>query len=88
MSSNGLGNACNYMIFAGLVVGGAPFVSEHYVALVLGSLTAYAINYAGVRLLAFGRPRGAKALRATLCDPDPDPEDAGADLAGAAAFEG
>jgi putative flippase GtrA len=74
MSSNGLGNVCNYLIFAGLVLGGAPVVSQHYVALVIGSLAAYAINYAGVRLLAFGRPRGARALRASLCDPAGEPE--------------
>jgi putative flippase GtrA len=70
MSSNGLGNGCNYLIFAGLVVGGAPVASQHYVALTIGSLCAYAINYAGVRLLAFGRPRGARAMRSTLCEPD------------------
>jgi putative flippase GtrA len=70
MGSNGVGNACNYLIFAGLLVGGAPVVSQHYIAFLIGSLAAYAINYAGVRLLAFGRPRGRRTLRASLCDPD------------------
>ena len=66
MSSNGLGNACNYLIFAGLVVSHIPLVSGRYVALVIGSLSAYVINYAGVRLLAFGRPRSPAAA---VCDP-------------------
>ena len=66
MSSNGLGNLCNYLIFAGLVVSRTPVMSRHYVALAIGSLSAYLINYAGVRLLAFGRPRRPGA---SVCDP-------------------
>jgi putative flippase GtrA len=58
MSSNGVGNLCNYLIFAGLVTSRAPLASRHYVALAIGSASAYLINYAGVRLLAFGRPQG------------------------------
>jgi putative flippase GtrA len=69
MSSNGLGNLCNYLIFAGLVLSREPVVSRRYVALVIGSLSAYVINYAGVRLLAFGRPqRSAKGI----CPPEAD----------------
>ena len=74
MSSNGLGNVCNYLIFVGLVESRAPIVSQHYVALLIGSLTAYVINYAGVRLLAFGRPVRADTPRATFCDPDGEGE--------------
>jgi putative flippase GtrA len=66
MGSNGLGNLCNYLIFAGLVVSRTPVVSRHYVALAIGSLSAYVINYAGARLLAFGRPQGPGA---SVCDP-------------------
>jgi putative flippase GtrA len=66
MSSNGLGNVCNYLIFAGLVVSRAPLVSRHYVALVIGSVTAYVINYAGCRLLVFGR---AQDPGASVCAP-------------------
>ena len=73
MSSNGLGNACNFMLFVALVDSHAPVVSHRYVALLIGSLTAYLINYAGVRLLAFGRPRGARAMRKRLCDPGGEP---------------
>jgi putative flippase GtrA len=56
MSSNGVGNLCNYFIFAGLVLSRWPLVSRHGPALVIGSLTAYLINYAGCRLLVFGKP--------------------------------
>jgi putative flippase GtrA len=56
MSSNGLGNLINYLIFAGLVVSRWPYVSRHGAALVIGSLSAYLINYAGCRLLVFGKP--------------------------------
>jgi putative flippase GtrA len=73
MSSNGLGNVCNYLIFAGLVLSRAPMVSRHYGALVIGSVSAYVINYAGCRLLVFGRPQGPGA---SACPPAP--ADAGA----------
>ncbi|MDB5458731.1 MAG: hypothetical protein JWO72_472, partial [Caulobacteraceae bacterium] len=46
-----------------------------YVALLIGSLAAYVINYAGVRLLAFGRPRGRRSFRDRLCDPDAEAAD-------------
>jgi hypothetical protein len=48
------------------VVSGTPLVSRHYVALVIGSLSAYVINYAGCRLLVFGRAQGPGA---SVCAP-------------------
>jgi len=66
MSSNGLGNVCNYLIFASLVVSRAPLASRHYVALVIGSVSAYVINYMGCRLVVFGRAQGPGA---SVCAP-------------------
>jgi len=69
MSSNGLGNLCNYLIFAGLVVSRWPIVSRHGTALVIGSLTAYTINYAGCRLLVFGKPHARGRAPGAVCEP-------------------
>ena len=54
MAANGLGNLCNYWIFLTLVSSHWPVVDSPYVALIVGSITAYLINYAGTRLLVFG----------------------------------
>ena len=54
MAANGLGNLCNYWIFVTLVSSHWPVVANPFVALVVGSITAYLINYAGTRLLVFG----------------------------------
>lgn len=56
MVANGFGAACNYAIFVALVLSRLPLVSQHLVALAVGSGLALAINYTGTRLLAFGRP--------------------------------
>jgi putative flippase GtrA len=70
MSTNGLGNLCNYLIFSGLVLSGWPQVSRHGWALLIGSVCAYLINYLFVRLLVFGRPQtAAERQRAALCTP-------------------
>jgi len=71
MSTNGVGNLCNYLIFSGLVLSSLPVISRHGWALVIGSVTAYAINYLFVRLLVFGRPQtsGKDPRAAALCDP-------------------
>jgi putative flippase GtrA len=62
MSTNGIGNLFNYLIFAGLILTRWPFISRHGPALWCGSLCAYGINYAGARLLCFGRPKGRDAV--------------------------
>ena len=63
MASNGVGNVANYGVFVGLVASREPLVSQHYVALVIGGVLAWAINYCGARLWAFGPaiPRPARA---------------------------
>ncbi len=57
MGANGIGNLCNYLIFAALVASRWPGVSRHGPALWIGSAAAYGVNYLSVRLLVFGRPR-------------------------------
>jgi putative flippase GtrA len=56
MGSNGVGNLINYAVFAGLVASRLPEVSRNGWALVIGSLIAYAFNFACARLMVFGRP--------------------------------
>jgi putative flippase GtrA len=65
MSTNGVGNLCNYLIFAGLILTHWPFISKHGPALWCGSFCAYFINYAGARWLCFGKPqsRGADVCK-------------------------
>ena len=67
MGSNGVGNLINYLVFAGLVASRLPQVSRNGWALVIGSLIAYAFNFACARLMVFGRPpeRGVPPI----CDP-------------------
>ena len=69
MGTNGIGNLCNYLIFSGLVLSGWPVVSRHGWALLIGSVTAYAINYLFVRLLVFGRPQLRGLSKPVLCEP-------------------
>jgi len=62
MLSGGLGNLANYFIFVAFVSSRWPVISDHMVALAAGSLTAWMINYAGARLLVFGRAMTAVKL--------------------------
>lgn len=55
MLANGFGNLCNYWIFLTLVSTHWPVVANHYFALAAGSLSAWAINFAGTRLFVFRR---------------------------------
>jgi putative flippase GtrA len=60
MLTNGFGNFCNYWIFLTLgSLHGSP-VSRPFVALPISAFAAYLINYAGVRLVVFGRDRTAR----------------------------
>ena len=63
MTANGVGNFCNYWIFVALVSTHWRIVSDHLFALVVGSFSAYLINYGATRLLVFGKGR-TQALRA------------------------
>ena len=65
MLANGFGNFCNYWIFLTLVSLHWPVVSNHYAALAIGSLSAWAVNFAGTRLFVFRR------LKAPLETPRP-----------------
>jgi putative flippase GtrA len=61
MTTNGVGNLVNYLVFAGLVSSGLPFVSHNGWAVVIGSATAYVLNFLCARFMVFGAParRGA-----------------------------
>ena len=71
MSTNGVGNLFNYLIFSSLVLSGMPVISRHGWALLIGSVAAYAINYLFVRLLVFGKPQALREdpRAEALCDP-------------------
>ena len=77
MCANGFGNLCNYLIFLTLVSTHWSVVSAPMFALTMGSAAAGLINYAGTRLLVFGKGRGqaltvlAAQARARVCGPDP-----------------
>jgi putative flippase GtrA len=55
MLANGFGNFCNYWIFVTLVSLHWRLVSTPLFALSVGSACAWAINFAGTRLLVFRR---------------------------------
>jgi putative flippase GtrA len=55
MAATGLGNFCNYWIFLTLVSLHGRVVSIPIVALALGSVSAWMINYAAARLVVFRR---------------------------------
>ena len=61
MTSNGIGNLVNYLVFVGLVETRWPVVSNRYAALCVGACFAWTINYSGARLWAFGRRTGKLA---------------------------
>ncbi len=58
MLTNGFGNLCNYFVFVTLVSLHDRIWSNHWLGLVAGGLTAWAINYTSARLLVFydGQP--------------------------------
>jgi putative flippase GtrA len=76
MATNGVGNLINYLVFVGLVGSRLPEVSRTGWALVIGSVIAYAFNFACVRLMVFGAPRAQIAASvavgsaaSSFCDP-------------------
>jgi putative flippase GtrA len=52
--NSAFGNFCNYWVFVTLESTHRPVIGNPYVALFAGSLTAWAINFTGARLLVFG----------------------------------
>jgi len=57
MLTNAFGNFCNYWIFVTLVSTHWPVVSNHLFALGVGSLTAWATNYASTRFFVFRKTK-------------------------------
>jgi putative flippase GtrA len=55
MLANGFGNFCNYWIFLTLISLHWPVVSNRYLALAAGSLSAWLINFTGTRMFVFRR---------------------------------
>ncbi|MHB8528548.1 MAG: GtrA family protein [Caulobacteraceae bacterium] len=75
MVTQGCGNLCNYWIFLTLVSLHRGVVSNPYLALAMGAFIGWMINYAGVRLVVFGRVQVAaiaetrRRKRETVCGP-------------------
>lgn len=79
-TNSAFGNSCNYGVFVTLESTRWPVIGNPYVALLAGSITAWAINFTGARLLVFG-DAGRRVLarwavklvnrprRARPCDP-------------------
>ena len=55
MGANGFGNFCSYWIFLTLTSLHGHAVSSPLIAMPLSTFTAYLINYAGTRIIVFGR---------------------------------
>lgn len=60
VANSAVGNACNYWVFVTLASTHRPLIGNPYVALLAGSVTAWAINFTGARLVVFGG--GARRL--------------------------
>ncbi|HEX4180882.1 MAG TPA: GtrA family protein [Caulobacteraceae bacterium] len=73
MLANGFGNFCNYWIFLTLVSTHWPVLSNHYLALAVGSLSAWAINFAGTRLFVFRKLRAPLETPKTAAPDGPSP---------------
>jgi len=75
-ANSAFGNFCNYWVFVTLESTHRPVIGNPYVALLAGSIVAWAINFTGARFLVFGgvarrllaRCRGSRELA-------PAPED-------------
>ncbi|MEJ0023628.1 MAG: hypothetical protein WDN76_09500 [Alphaproteobacteria bacterium] len=55
MASQSLGNLCNYAIFVWLVSAHLDTLSNHAVALTIGAVSGWFVNYAGARFAVFHR---------------------------------
>jgi putative flippase GtrA len=62
--NSAVGNTCNYWLFVTLESTHRPILGNPYVALLAGSVAAWAINFTGARLVVFGG--AAQALKARL----------------------
>ena len=77
LANSAFGNSCNYWVFVTLESLHRPVISDPYVALLAGSVTAWAINFMGARFLVFGDHgrRFAKRCREKLVSPRTHPLD-------------
>ena len=64
-ANSAVGNFCNYCVFVALASTHRPVIGNPYVALLAGSITAWAINFTGARLLVFGSAGRRLAARCT-----------------------
>ena len=53
-ANSAFGNFCNYWIFVTLESTHRPVIGDPYLALLAGSVTAWAINFIGARFVVFG----------------------------------
>ena len=68
MLTNGFGNLCNYFVFVTLVSLHDRVWSNHWLGLVAGGLTAWAINYTSARLLVFYTGAPLNHRLASFCE--------------------
>ena len=61
-AASGFGNFCNYWIFMTMVSTHWWIVSNHLVALAVGSFMAWLINYVGARFVVFGPPQPGRQM--------------------------
>ncbi len=54
VANSAFGNLCNYWVFVTLESTHRPVIGNPYVALLAGSITAWAINFTGARFVVFG----------------------------------
>jgi len=55
LTNSAIGNTCNYWVFVTLESTHREVIGNPYVALLAGSVVAWAINFAGARFIVFGR---------------------------------
>ena len=53
-ANSAIGNFCNYWVFVTLESTHRPVIGDPYVALLAGSIVAWAINFTGARFVVFG----------------------------------
>ena len=72
LANSAFGNTCSYWVFVTLESLHRPVISNPYVALLAGSIAAWAINFTGARFLVFGgaaRRLAARCRRAWVSRP-------------------
>ena len=68
MLTSGFGNLCNYFVYVTLFSLHDRVWSNHWLGLVAGGLTAWAINYTSARLLVFYTGEPLNLRLANVCD--------------------